>query len=236
LASTSFPGYRPAAEAVVGLGTDTPPACHAGMREAFRAACPALGDRPYLLFMGRIDAKKGVDILLRAWSDLLGTYSPPSTMPVMVVAGPGWETPHGRGLLSLIEADPRLHAHVLTAGMLSGDAKWGALYGCDAFVLPSHQENFGVAVAEALSCGRPALLGRGVNIHTTVTHMRGGLSCGPERAEVARMLAGWLSLEGAERSRMSGAALRTWREHFTTRAAACRLLGAVFPGVIPHGA
>ena len=39
-------------------------------------------------------------------------------------------------------------------GMLRGEAKWGALHGCEAFVLPSHGENFGIAVVEALSLGR----------------------------------------------------------------------------------
>ena len=49
-------------------------------------------------------------------------------------------------------------------GMLKGDAKWGAFAVSDAFVLPSHQENFGIAVAEALACGRPVLISDQVNI------------------------------------------------------------------------
>ena len=48
--------------------------------------------------------------------------------------------------------------------MLTGDAKWGAFFGSEAFILPSHQENFGIAVAEALACGRPVLLADKVNI------------------------------------------------------------------------
>ena len=49
-------------------------------------------------------------------------------------------------------------------GMLTGYAKWGAFYASEAFVLPSHQENFGIAVAEALGCGRGVLLSDKVNI------------------------------------------------------------------------
>ena len=49
-------------------------------------------------------------------------------------------------------------------GMLKGDAKWGAFAVSDAFILPSHQENFGIAVAEALACGRPVLISDQVNI------------------------------------------------------------------------
>ena len=44
--------------------------------------------------------------------------------------------------------------------MLEGDAKWGALRGAEAFILPSHQENFGIAVVEALACGTPVLATR----------------------------------------------------------------------------
>ena len=42
--------------------------------------------------------------------------------------------------------------------MLSGDLKWGAYLGAEAFVLPSHSENFGIVVAEALACGLPTLI------------------------------------------------------------------------------
>ena len=48
--------------------------------------------------------------------------------------------------------------------MIGGDLKWGALRACDAFVLPSHQENFGISVVEALAVGRPVLISNQVNI------------------------------------------------------------------------
>ena len=49
-------------------------------------------------------------------------------------------------------------------GLVGGKVKWGALLACDAFVLPSHQENFGISVVEALSVGRPVLVSNQVNI------------------------------------------------------------------------
>src|SRR5262249_60464072 len=49
-------------------------------------------------------------------------------------------------------------------GMLQGDAKWGAFYCSEAFMLPSHQENFGISVAEAIGCGLPVLISDKVNI------------------------------------------------------------------------
>jgi glycosyltransferase involved in cell wall biosynthesis len=59
--------------------------------------------------------------------------------------------------------------------MLEGDAKWGALHGCAALVLPSHQENFGIVVAEALGCGRPVLISDKVNIWREILEDGAGL-------------------------------------------------------------
>lgn len=227
LASQAFPDIPSVRARVVGLGTDGPPEPTPAMRKAFEAVCAGIGDRPYLLFMGRIDPKKGIDILMDAWGDLLRTSQHPVEMPRLVIAGPGWETPYGRAILAKRSADPLLAAGVLTAGMLTGDAKWGALWGCDAFVLTSHQENFGMTVAEALSCSRPVLLSRGVNIHATVTNMRSGLSCLAERTDAGRMLSEWMAMDGSERARMSVAATQAWREHFMLRDTARRMLEAL---------
>ena len=48
--------------------------------------------------------------------------------------------------------------------MIGGSLKWGAFRAAEIFVLPSHQENFGVVVAEALAVGLPALISNKVNI------------------------------------------------------------------------
>ncbi|HIF58095.1 MAG TPA: glycosyltransferase [Rhodospirillales bacterium] len=48
--------------------------------------------------------------------------------------------------------------------MLQGDVKWGAYYAAETFILPSHQDNFGIVVAEALSTATPVLITNKVNI------------------------------------------------------------------------
>ena len=227
LASVGFRDLPSSREWVVGLGTDGPPEWQPSMRDAFREACPGVGEKPFLLYMGRIDPKKGIDILMDAWGDLLRASQDREGMPWLVIAGPGWETPYGRDLLAKRSGDPLLAAGVLTAGMLAGDAKWGALIACEAFVLISHQENFGVTVAEALSCGRPVLVSRGVNIHATVTDTRSGLTCLPERVDACRMLSDWMAMDGGARARMSVAATEAWHSHFTLRDTARRMVEAI---------
>ncbi len=105
-------------------------------------------------------------------------------MPALVVAGPNDST-YAAEMLRLAgqlnlrvtygETDSSDHPQVYFPGMLQGHAKWGAFYGCSAFVLPSHQENFGIAVVEALACGKQVLISNQVNIFHEIETSYAGL-------------------------------------------------------------
>lgn len=76
--------------------------------------------------------------------------------------------------------------------MISGDLKWGMLHLAEAFVLPSHQENFGIAVAEALACGTPVLISNKVNIWREIESDRAGLVDEDDAPGTLRLLEnGW---------------------------------------------
>ena len=64
---------------------------------------------------------------------------------------------------------------MLFPGMVGGKQKWAAFRGAKAFVLPSHQENFGIAVAEALACGCPVLISNKVNIWREIAEGKAGI-------------------------------------------------------------
>jgi glycosyltransferase involved in cell wall biosynthesis len=111
--------------------------------------------------------------------------------------------------------------------MLRNEMKWGAFYSAEAFVLPSHQENFGIAVAEALGCGLPALISDKVNIWREVQTSRAGLVAPDTRDGTLSLLERWLSLTVAERSLMGKSARELYMRRFTVDAMANGLLDVV---------
>ena len=104
--------------------------------------------------------------------------------------------------------------------MLTGDLKWGLLRLAEAFVLPSHQENFGIAVAEALACGTPVLISNKVNIWREIAQDRAGLVEADDEPGTTRLLEGWLGLPLGEQEEMRKNAQTCFQSRFeVTRAA-----------------
>jgi len=218
-------------------------------------------DRPYLLFLSRIHDKKGVDLLIQAYAEVFGGQSPrkfekpaeiPRQIPALVIAGP-IESDYAREMISLAESQlpgrvftSRLssdrqspipdHSHmhrpsIHFTGMLEGDAKWGALHGCDAFVLTSHQENFGISVAEALSCSKPVLISEQVNISHEVSKAHAGFVSSDDRSGAVQLLSQWDVLEIKYRDEMSRNANRLFQEQFHLRIAVRRLLNGLLVSI-----
>lgn len=107
-----------------------------------------------LLYLGRIHPIKGLDRLLQAWAQVQ-TQHPQWRL---LVAGRG-EAAHMQEVQAL--AATLGVQRVEFPGPLYGEAKAQAYFGADLFVLPTHSENFGMVVAEALAHGCPAVVSRG---------------------------------------------------------------------------
>lgn len=224
LARQAFLPYQPRRECNIGYGIQPPPRQKAGMQEAFFKACPEVNGKRYLLFLSRIHPKKGVDLLIGAYLDLKSTEIP---LPDLVMAGPGMDTGFGQGLYALSGGDRQLHF----VGMLEGDAKWGAFYHCDAFVLPSHQENFGIAVVEALACGKAVLLTDQVNIWREIADEGAGLIAKDNQEGVKHALLRWMQLPESEQQLMGSRARRAYERHFAIEQAALNMKAA-FEGMV----
>jgi glycosyltransferase involved in cell wall biosynthesis len=196
---------------VTPIGCEAPPPFSEAQRDAFAAAVPSAAGHRFLLFLGRIDPKKGCDLLLDAFTAPQG---PAASDPHLhlVVAGPeadGW----GESLRQRLAQTPFAH-RVHWPGMLRGDAKYGALASCEAFVLTSHQENFGVAVAEAMAAGRPVLLTHPVNIAPEIAAAGAGLVEADTPEGVSRLLRHWLELSPDQRHLMGARAQQLFQDRF----------------------
>lgn len=112
------------------------------------------GSTRTVLFLSRIHPKKGIDNLLHAWKPLEARH--PEWR--LVIAGTG-EPQHVADVHEL--AQSLGVQRVIFPGPLYGDTKHDAYYNADLFVLPTHSENFGMVVAEALAHGCPAIVTRG---------------------------------------------------------------------------
>lgn len=223
LARESFWLYR-CREAVVTLGTAIATTDAGAERGAFFARHPELAGKRLLLFLSRIHEKKGCDLLIDAYAAVAGRD--PGLH--LVMAGPdqtGWR--------AALEA--RSHAlgiaHRITwTGMLEHALKWGAYHAAEAFVLPSHQENFGIVVAEALACGLPVLISDQVNIWREVAEDGAGLVAPDTAAGTRGLLERWLQLDVPARAAMGAAARRCYVQRFDIDRAARRIAEVLMQG------
>ena len=193
---------------VVSFGTSDPGGDPAAQRESFFARYPELRQRRFFLFLSRMHSKKGCDLLL----DAFGRVAQAHPELDLVMAGPD----EGRLQPQLAAQAKRLgiEKRVYWTGMLEGDVKWGALRAAEAFVLPSHQENFGVAVVEALACEVPVLISDKVNIWPDIAGDEAGI-VNPDTAEgTHRSMAALLAMSTEERERMVSNGVACFRARY----------------------
>lgn len=242
-AAQSFWLYRAEAR-VIPYGIASPPKASAADEKNFRDRLPDLPPGPYWLYLSRFHPKKGVPNLLRAYARLTAEVKDPLPPLVLAGPAedgryaeglftlaaslglvnhtsreqhllPAYQTVSNRhqGPLRVDQpTDP--NGHVYWPGMLSGGEKWGAFRGAEVFILPSHQENFGIAVVEALASGRPVLISDQVNICAEIRREEVGL-VEPDTVEgTADLLRRWYFLEPTARVAMTGRCEAAFRRCF----------------------
>jgi glycosyltransferase involved in cell wall biosynthesis len=169
---------------------------------AFRARLGLGEDVPLILFLGRVNFKKGLDLAVRAFKTALAAF--PAVK--LVIAGPDNDG-YGQVIRKLI-GELGIGDNVIFVEMLNGKAVQEAFVDADVFVLSSYSENFGMTVIEALSCATPVVISDQVNIFREVQSSGGGLvtPCDSEKIADAMMAL----LQAPERRRAMGALGREW--------------------------
>ncbi|AFZ20894.1 glycosyltransferase [Allocoleopsis franciscana PCC 7113] len=131
---------------------------------------------PLLLFMSRIDPKKGLKLLIPALEKLLAE----GINFHFVLAGTNPQDPdYESQITEQIKTSPLFSCTTIT-GFVKGELKAALLQDADLFVLPSYYENFGIAVAEAMVAGTPVVISDQVHIWEEVKSTQAGWVCACE--------------------------------------------------------
>lgn len=219
LARISFAPYR-CNEVVVNYGTAAPEIDLPVAREEFLDVFPELRGKNLLLFLGRIHEKKGCEELIRAFATV------ENSSLQLVLAGPCANDVYLQRLKRLTNELNRGKT-ITFCGMLIGNLKWGAFAAAEAFVLPSHQENFGIAVVEALACGTPVLISNKINIWREIVNDACGFAEEDDVAGTRRLVERWLATPTPERREMAANARLCFANHFEINRAVDSMLRAL---------
>lgn len=217
LARKSFWLYQ-VNEAVTCYGTAKPPSNSTELANLFFSANPSLKGKRLALFLSRIHEKKGCDLLIDAFAKVADKDSNLQ----LVIAGPDQN-----GLVSDLKAQAQklgISDRITWSGMLQGEMKWGAFYAAEVFVLPSHQENFGIVVAEALACGKPVLISNKVNIWREIEADGAGIVANDTLEGTTSLFDRWLAMGVDDFSTMKSKTVSCFETRFHIDKAAARLL------------
>ena len=203
---------------VTGFGIAPPPEDAANGAALFDIY-PELRGKRILLFLSRIHEKKGCDLLIEAFARIASKY--PDAR--LVIAGPGDDA-----TIAALKGEVHalgIESQVVWTGMLSGALKWAALRAAEVFVLPSHQENFGIAVVEAMASGTPVIITDRVNIWREVAESGAGIVVNDTKESVAEGIANWCeTMNTPELAAMRGRALACYQREFRIEGAARKLV------------
>ena len=225
LARQSFWLYK-CDEFVANYGTAAPTGDPVAQKRLFLERFPELQRRRCLLFLGRVHVKKGPDILMHALAEVLRRRPAEQTDELhLVMAGPN-EHHYGQQIEKLT-AKLGLQDRVTWTGMITGDLKWGAFHAAEAFILPSHQENFGISVAEALACRLPVLISNQINIWREIRQDQAGYVETDDLSGTIHLIEQWLDTPRPEWEAMRDRAVHCFDRRFRVERTAEALIRAL---------
>jgi glycosyltransferase involved in cell wall biosynthesis len=207
LARQSFARYK-VNEIVVPYGTYGPDCDTAVAAEDFLTQFPELRGKRLAISLGRIHPKKGTDILIESFAATLA--KDPAWH--LVIAGPdkvGWQKD-----LQALAKRLGIPDRITWTGSLAGAMKWGAFSASEVFVLPSHQENFGIVVAEALACALPVIVSDKVNIWREIVASSAGMVEKDTVEGTSKTLTRWSEMSPEQRTEFSTNAKQCFHEKF----------------------
>ena len=164
------------------------------LKGSFRQRIKLNHQTPLVLFLGRVNFKKGLDLLIPAFGFVAQKYSDAR----LAIVGPDNE-----GYGSKVRrwcGQQGIQDRVFFVGHLGHEEVKEAYVDADVFVLPSYTENFGLTVVEAMACGSPVVISDQVNIWREVQGLRAGIVVGLYPCALAEAICRVLSDKGVAKT------------------------------------
>lgn len=205
-------------EAILPLGVEP-------LASGFQPYRRETGEHRTLLFFGRIHPKKGLDLLLDAWHAALLKASQ-RNLYRLCLAGPS-----ERRYLQHLQAKAKrlgIEGSLEWLGMQEGRAaKLSLFQSCEAFILPSYQENFALSLVESLAASRPVLITDAINTWPIVAEKQAGLVAPPTEEGVQNLIESWMSWGDEESTAFSRRAYECFQAQFQLDAAVDQVLNFI---------
>lgn len=157
----NYLGFRHLGARIIPNGVDILKFNNLPQKGVFRNKHGIPNDKKIILFLGRLDAKKGIDLLMPAFKQV----TTKNKNIVLVLVGPDY------GMLAYIKdftEKKQLEENVFVVGLLTGQEKLEAFVDANVFTLPSYSEGFSIAVLEAMSCKLPVVVSDEVGFPETI--------------------------------------------------------------------
>jgi len=168
---------------------------------------PKLKNVFFLIYIGRFHEKKGCDIIIQS----LKKISNKNFDLKLFLAGPNNSY---KGYLKNLTKNLNLDKKIIWSGAIYGDLKWGAISASNGMVLCSHGENFGVSIAESLSCSKPVIISNKVNIYKEIHSSKSGFVTKDNIQSFSKALIKFIKLNKRSRLKMSTNALACFKKYF----------------------
>lgn len=187
LASKSFPNID-LKKKTIGYGIKGNPFINF-KKNFFLKKFPFLEKKTFILYLGRIAEKKGLDILISAFNKFKEKNI------YLIIAG-DYQNYYGKKIFNITKKQK--NKKILWVGALYNRIKWDAYRSASLFCLPSHQENFGISIVEALSSKVPVLITNKVNIHSIIKKYNCGFVSNDNLIGINNSLNKWLRIKNSK--------------------------------------
>ena len=168
---------------------------------------PNLKNKHFYLFLGRFHEKKGCDIIIKSVKKIKNFNKK------ILLAGPQNKSEYEIKIKNLIKKE-NLEKKILFSKALYDDIKWGALLASQATLLPSHGENFGVALVESLCLGKPVLTTYKVNIYKVILESNAGFIANDNTKSFTKILKKFSRLNKSKLKKLSNNSFYCYKKNF----------------------